>query len=84
MRAAVAEVVLAEAPARTTTLSARLLTYAAEGIMYEPAMSLGVSLFAGRSAEIGSAALRLFGLGHTSGADMALGIALGTIMNYEF
>ena len=75
---------MAEAPSRTTHLSARLLAYAADGILYEPAMSLGAVLFAGRIADIEPSAQRLFGLGHTSGADMSLGIALGTILNFEF
>jgi Protein of unknown function (DUF2877) len=80
---AVVEAVVAEAPAGTTRLSARLLAYAADGILYEPAMSLGARLFAGRSVDIEPAALRLFALGHTSGTDMAVGILLGVVLNHE-
>ncbi|MFL5732983.1 MAG: DUF2877 domain-containing protein [Chloroflexia bacterium] len=74
---ATAEAVLAEAPVRTTWLSARLLAYAAEGILFEPAMRLGVVLGAGRIEEVEGAAGRLFRLGHSSGVEMALGMWLG-------
>jgi len=80
---AVVEAVVAGAPARTTRLSARLLNYAADGILYDPAMSRAASLFAGRSADVEPAALKLFGLGHTSGTDMAVGILLGAALNFE-
>jgi hypothetical protein len=72
-----AESVALEAPARTTRLSARLLAHAANGLLYEPAMSLGASLFAGQNAEVERAALRLFNIGHTSGTDMAAGMLIG-------
>lgn len=80
---AIIEAVLAEAPARTTRLSARLLAYAAEGIMYEPAMSLGGVLCAGRTGDVQGAAVRLFGLGHSSGTDMAVGMLLGVALCVE-
>jgi hypothetical protein len=57
-----------------------MLVYAAEGLLYEPAMALGRALFAGRPAETQQAASRLFAIGHTSGVDMAAGIALGAIL----
>jgi hypothetical protein len=80
---AIVQGLISEAPTRTTHLSARLLAYAADGILYEPAMSLGVALFAGSRTGIEPAALNLFTLGHTSGTDMAVGILLGAALTFE-
>jgi hypothetical protein len=76
--AARAAAVLAAAPHQTTHLSARLLTYAAQGILYEPAMDLGAALLAGDPAAILAPLARLRAIGHTSGTDLAHGLLLAT------
>ncbi len=77
MGRSIAKAVLREAPICTTRLSAQLLGYAANGVLYEPAMSLGAALLAGRRECIEAAALRLFEIGHTSGTDIAVGVLVG-------
>jgi hypothetical protein len=81
--AALTAAVLAAAPQRTTRLSTRLLHYAAQGILYEPATALGSTLLAGDPASVPAPAARLFAIGHTSGADMAHGILLGTLLGLQ-
>jgi hypothetical protein len=72
--------VQAAAPRQTTRLSTRLLHYAAQGILYEPAMTLGTALLAGDPAAVAAPAHALCAIGHTSGADMALGLLIGTLL----
>jgi hypothetical protein len=72
-----AKAVLSQAPSVTTRLSARLLAHAAEGLLYEPAMSLAACLFSARLDRIEPAASRLFLIGHSSGIDMAVGLLVG-------
>jgi hypothetical protein len=66
------------APTQTTRLSTRLLAHAAAGILYAPALALGTALLAGDPAAVPAPAHRLFTIGHTSGADLAFGLLLGT------
>jgi hypothetical protein len=70
--------VLAAAPTQTSRLSTRLLAHAAAGILYAPALALGTALLAGDPAAVPAPAHRLFTIGHTSGADLAFGLLLGT------
>ena len=78
--AALAAAVLAAAPTQTTRLSTRLLAHAAEGILYAPALALGTALLAGDPAAVPAPARHLFTIGHTSGADMAHGLLIGTLL----
>jgi uncharacterized protein DUF2877 len=75
--------VLAAAPQQTTRLSTRLLHHAAAGTLYAPAMDLGAALLAGDPASVPAPAARLFAIGHTSGADMAHGLLLGTLRGLQ-
>ena len=70
--------VLAAAPHQTTRLSTRLLVHAATGILYAPALALGTALLAGDPAAVPAPAHRLCAIGHTSGADLAHGLLIGT------
>jgi hypothetical protein len=79
--AALTAAVLAAAPQRTTRLSARLLHYAAQGVLYEPATALGATLLAGDPASVPAPAARLCAIGHTSGMDLAVGLWLGTVLS---
>jgi hypothetical protein len=78
--AALAAAVLAAAPTQTTRLSTRLLAHAAAGILYAPALALGTAQLAGDPAAVPAPARHLFTIGHTSGADMAHGLLLGTLL----
>ncbi len=80
MGRSIAKAVLKEAPICTTRLSAQLLGYAAQGLLYEPAMRLGAALLAGRKDSIGAAAIQLFEIGHTSGTDIAVGVLVGAML----
>jgi hypothetical protein len=80
---AVSRRIVAQAPLLTTRLSARLLAYAAGGLLYEPAMRLGAALLEGRRADIEPSATRLFEIGHTSGFDMAAGIIVGANLGID-
>jgi hypothetical protein len=72
--ATLAQAVNAVAATRTNRISAALLRHAATGLLYAPAMDLGAALLAGDSAAAYDAALCLLAIGHTSGADLAVGI----------
>ncbi len=72
--------VQAAAPHQTTRLSTRLLAHAADGCLYAPAMALGTALLAGDPAAIPAPARQLFTIGHTSGADLAIGLLIGTLL----
>jgi hypothetical protein len=74
LAAALAQAVNAVAATRTNRISAALLRHAATGLLYAPAMDLGAALLAGDSAAAYDAALCLLAIGHTSGADLAVGI----------
>jgi hypothetical protein len=78
--AALARTIHSEGAARTTRLSVRLLEHAANGLLYEPAMSVGAALFSGDGAQIEQYAARLFKIGHSSGTDLAVGILIGAML----
>lgn len=78
-----AEVIVREAQARTTTLSSQLLAHAANGLLYEPAMTLGAALLTGQTNALRPAAQQLFEIGHTSGTDMAMGMLVGALKKGE-
>jgi hypothetical protein len=67
------------AAARTNRISARLLHYAGEGVLYAPAMHLGTALLAGDAKGVREPARRLFGIGNTSGADLVTGLLIGCL-----
>jgi hypothetical protein len=62
---------------RTNLISARLLYYACQGTLYEPAMALGAALIAGEIKSVRGLARRLLLIGSSSGADMAVGMLAG-------
>jgi hypothetical protein len=74
---AIATVAREEAPARTTLISARLLRYAADGVLYAPAMAVGAALLAGDAGALERAVRALFALGASTGRDVATGLLLG-------
>jgi hypothetical protein len=80
---ALREAVEREAPGLTTRLSARLLSHAANGLMYEPAMHLGAALFSGDVAGVQPAAGALLRIGHTTGADIAAGLVMATELCFD-
>ena len=61
------------APARTNRISTALLRHAATGLLYAPAMDLSAALLAGDPVAVSEPAQRLLAIGHTSGADLAIG-----------
>jgi len=67
------------APTRTNVISARLLYYAARGLVYAPAMQLGAVLLAGYDRGVEAPAHRLLTIGSSSGADMASGLLAGLL-----
>ena len=73
--APVVDVVLAEAPDRTTRLSATLLRRAATGEAIRVCRDLLLAMRSGSGVD--DARDRLLRVGHTSGAALALGISLG-------
>jgi hypothetical protein len=66
-----------EAPKHTNVISARLLDYACQGVLYAPAMELGAALLAGASHVIAAPAHRLLAMGGSSGAELARGLLVG-------
>ncbi|MEO8289268.1 MAG: DUF2877 domain-containing protein [Chloroflexota bacterium] len=67
------------ASASTNYISARLLWYAGEGVLYEPAVQLGHALLAGDSGRIVEPAVQLLAIGNTSGSDLAIGMLVGCL-----
>lgn len=80
MVCSLAEAVREVAPSYTNRISARLLHYAGEGVLYAPAMELGEELLAGDTAAIADSARRLCSIGNTTGADVATGLLAGIRM----
>lgn len=79
----IVEAIRAVAPTRTNRISTRLLWYACEGILYRPAMELGVALLSGNVDAIASPAAILFSIGNTTGIDLAAGLVIGALMGIE-
>lgn len=75
-----AETIRATAPDRTNKISARMLWYAGNGLVYAPAMQLGAALLAGDVAGLQEPARRLFGIGHSTGLDIAVGLLCGLLV----
>jgi hypothetical protein len=65
------------APSRTNRISARLLYYAGEGVLYAPALELGEALLAGEPSMLHDTARRLCSIGNTTGVDVATGLLAG-------
>ncbi len=59
----------------TTSLSAALLTEAAQGYAVLPVVRLAQAIAAGRPAEIAAAGRAVLAIGHSSGADLLGGLA---------
>jgi Protein of unknown function (DUF2877) len=78
---ALAQAVNVAAATGTNRISAALLRHAATGLLYAPALDLGAALLAGDPAAVPDPARRLLAIGHTSGADLAVGI-LSAIFDY--
>lgn len=68
------------APRRTNRISARMLLHAGGGVLYAPAMSLGVALLAGDLAGMHAPARQLFQIGNSSGVDLAIGLLFGSLV----
>ena len=58
----------------TNKISERLLWYAGEGVLYAPAMELGVALLAGDVNKVDDAARRLLAIGHSTGYGVGIGM----------
>jgi hypothetical protein len=58
----------------TNRISERLLWYAGEGVLYAPAMELGVALLAGDVNKVDDAARRLLAIGHSTGYGVGIGM----------
>ena len=71
------------APGRTNDISTRLLWHAGEGLLYEPAMELGAATLGGYVVPIAVYTRRLLSIGHSSGADMAVGLLAGIVAGIE-
>ncbi|HYP39527.1 MAG TPA: DUF2877 domain-containing protein [Chloroflexia bacterium] len=71
------EAVREVAPSHTNRISARLLHYAGEGVLYAPAMELGEALLVGDTPALHDAARRLCTIGNTTGVDVATGLLTG-------
>ena len=67
------------APRRTNRISARLLWHAAAGVLHAPAMRVGAALMAGDPDAVRREAPYLLATGSTSGADLAVGLLVGTL-----
>lgn len=78
-----ADAVRRAAPARTNDISARLLWHAGGGLLYAPAMELGAAMLRGYVVSIAAQAQRLLSIGHSSGADMAVGLLAGIVAGIE-
>ncbi len=77
--------VIAVAPSRTNLISARLLWYACQGLLYAPAMELGAALLQGDADAdaISTPLKKLSAIGNTTGVDLATGLSLGTLLGLE-
>ncbi|HVF99062.1 MAG TPA: DUF2877 domain-containing protein [Chloroflexia bacterium] len=71
------------APSRTNDISVCLLWHAGHGLLYAPAMELGEAMLRGYVVSIGSQVQRLLSIGHSSGADMAVGLLAGVVAGIE-
>jgi hypothetical protein len=71
--------VMREATKRTNKISAALLRYAAEGLLFAPAIDLGNALGAGDQRSAVTATRRLLDIGASSGADTLAGILVGLL-----
>lgn len=71
------------APGRTNDISVRLLWHAGEGLLYAPAMELGEAMLRGYVVSVAAQAQRLISIGHSSGADMAIGLLAGIVAGIE-
>jgi hypothetical protein len=76
----VVEIVREAAPTRTNRISARLLWYACEGVLYATAMGLGEALLSGDTAATLAWSRRLFAIGHTTGVDLSIGLLTGMLL----
>jgi hypothetical protein len=77
------EAIRKAAPHRTNQVSSRLLWYAADGLLYAPAMELGAALLAGDVGSIIPPARRLLVIGHSSGAHITTGLIAGIVAGIE-
>src|SRR5262249_53397323 len=68
------------ATSRTNRISARLLYYATQGILYAPAIQLGAALLAGDARAADEPTQRLFAIGHSTGLDVATGLLVGCLV----
>jgi hypothetical protein len=75
-----AKAVTTQASKRTNKISAALLRYAAEGLLYAPAADLGNALGAGDEQGAIAATRDLLDLGASSGADTLAGILAGLLI----
>lgn len=64
----------------TNHISARFLWHACEGVLYAPAFDVGAALLSGDTAGVKAALPRLLTVGHTTGADLAAGLLVGTLL----
>jgi hypothetical protein len=76
----VVQAVRGATPASTNRISARLLWYACEGVLYAPAMKLGEALLSGDTDAMLRSAKHLFSIGHTTGLDLAVGLLTGILL----
>lgn len=74
------ERVLLVAQTRTNRISARMLHYGAGGLLYEPAMQLGVAILSDDIAGLRAPLARLLTLGASTGLDLAGGILFGSVL----
>lgn len=75
--AALARAVVSQSDGRTTALSQEFLEEAAAGNGNEIVMALCEAIFTGGPAEVEREAMRLLGMGETSGTDTLLGMVIG-------
>ena len=71
------------APAMTNDISVRLLWHAGDGLLYAPAMELGAAMLGGYVVSMAAQTQRLLSIGHSSGADMAVGLLAGLVAGIE-
>jgi hypothetical protein len=76
----VVQVVREAAPASTNRISARLLWYACEGVLYAPAMKLGEAMLSGDTGAMLRSGKHLSSIGHTTGLDLSVGLLTGMLL----